>query len=139
WEFIRRATLDLTGRLPSTDRVLSFVNDTSSDKRSKLIDELIASPQWVDKWTVFYSDLFQNTANKASINVNRYAEGRNAFYTWIRDSISKGKPYNQMAWELIGAFGDNTFNDGPTNWLAGARIQGGPAQDIWDQMAANTA
>jgi len=45
WEFIRRVTLDLTGRIPTPDRVLSFVADTSSDKRAKLIDELIATPQ----------------------------------------------------------------------------------------------
>jgi hypothetical protein len=138
WEFIRRATLDLTGRVPSADRVLSFVADTSSDKRSKLIAELIASPQWVDKWTMFYGDLFQNTVTKS--NVVRYVEGRNAFYSWIKDSLSKGKPYNQMAWELIGAYGSNSFSDGPTNWLVGGRItNGAPNQDTYDQMAANTA
>ena len=37
WEFIRRATLDLTGRIPTADRVLAFVNDPSSGKRSALV------------------------------------------------------------------------------------------------------
>ncbi len=139
WEFIRRVTLDLTGRLPAPDRVLSFVADTSSDKRSKLIAELIASPQWVDKWTMFYGDLFQNSLTRGSIGVNRQPEGRNVFYTWIRDSLAKGKPYNTMAIELIGAYGSSNWTDGPTNWLLNARVTGGPSQDIWDQMAANTA
>src|SRR5262249_31936916 len=66
WEFIRRVTLDLTGRIPSPDRVLVFVADTSSDKRAKLIDELLAKPEWVDKWTMFYGDLYQNTVQRNS-------------------------------------------------------------------------
>src|SRR5262249_14276678 len=50
WEFIRRVTLDLTGRIPAADKVLSFVADKAADKRAKLIDDLLASPEWVDKW-----------------------------------------------------------------------------------------
>jgi len=49
WEFIRRVTLDLTGRIPTPTRVLAFVADTTPDKRAKLIDELLASPQWTYK------------------------------------------------------------------------------------------
>jgi len=139
WEFIRRVTLDLTGRVPTPDQVLAFVNDTTSGKRAKLIDQLVSSPQWVDKWTMFYGDLFQNSQTKATIGLNRYAEGRNAFYSWIHDSIAKGKPYNMMAIELIGAYGSNSFTDGPTNWLLNGRVMGGPNQDIYDQMAANAA
>ena len=44
WEFIRRATLDLTGRIPDPAKVLSFVADTTPNKRAALIDQLIASP-----------------------------------------------------------------------------------------------
>ncbi len=61
WEFIRRVTLDLTGRIPTPHAVLSFVADTTRNKRAKLIDQLLASPEWVDKWTMFYGDLFKNT------------------------------------------------------------------------------
>ena len=48
WEFVRRATLDLTGRIPDPQRVISFVNDPSTTKRTALIDELLAKPEWVD-------------------------------------------------------------------------------------------
>src|SRR4030095_16081645 len=58
YEFIRRVTLDLTGRIPTKDRVLSFVADSSTDKRSRLVDELINSPEWLDKWSMYYGDLF---------------------------------------------------------------------------------
>jgi hypothetical protein len=138
WEFIRRVTLDLTGRIPTSDRVLSFVADTSSDKRAKLIEELLAKPEYVDKWTMFFGDLFQNTTNKASTSLNRFAQGRNAFFTYIQSSIASDKPYNQMATELIAASAPNTYNDGASNFLVGGVVTMGPTQDIMDQMTANT-
>ena len=84
WEFVRRVTLDLTGRIPTPDRVLTFVADTAPDKRAKLIDELLAKPEWIDKWTMFFGDLYQNTDNKPSTSLNRFPQGRNAFYKWIQ-------------------------------------------------------
>ncbi len=136
WEFIRRVTLDLTGRIPTPDRVLTFVADTTPNKRAKLIDELLTSPQWVDKWTMYFGDLYQNTTTKQSTSLNRFPQGRNAFYQWIHDSIANGKPYNQMAAELITASTANSYNDGPSNWILNGYITGGPQQDIWDQSTA---
>ncbi len=138
WEFIRRVTLDLTGRIPTPDRVLSFVADTTSDKRAKLVDELLAKPEWVDKWAMFYGDLFKNTTNKPSTSINRFAQGRNAFYQWIKQSLTDGKPYNQMATELISIQSDSTYNDGAADFLVGSIVAGGPTQDIMDQMTADT-
>jgi len=137
WEFIRRVTLDLTGRIPDPARVLSFVADTSPNKRAALIDELLAKPEWVDKWTMYFGDLLQNTVNKASNSVNRLAQGRNAFYQYIHDSLSNGKPYNQMASEMIGIASNSTFQDGAANWLIGSYVRMGPNQDIMDGMTAN--
>jgi hypothetical protein len=139
WEFVRRVTLDLTGRVPTPDRVQSFVADTTPGKRAKLIEELLAKPEWVDKWTMFYGDLFRNSDQTPSLGLRRYPEGRNAFYSWIKDALAKEKPYNQMATELISANGSSNYTDGPTGWLVGSRVTGGPNQDIYDQMASNTS
>jgi hypothetical protein len=98
WEFIRRVSLDLTGRIPAPDRVLVFVADTAPDKRAKLIEELLAKPEWVDKWTMYFGDLYKNTVNKPSTSLNRFPRGRNAFYDRIRSSPRKA--YTQMATEL---------------------------------------
>ena len=68
-EFLRRAHLDLTGRLPEVDRVRSFLKDTGPDKRSRLIDELTGARvdpaaadhpthPFLDRWTYFLCDLF---------------------------------------------------------------------------------
>jgi hypothetical protein len=139
WEFIRRVTLDLTGRIPTPARVLSFVADTASDKRAKLVEELLASPQWVDKWTMYLGDLYQNTDNRPSTSLRRFPQGRNAFYSWIHDSLAGGKPYNQMATEIITATGNNSYSKGELNWILNGYITGGPQQDITDSMAANVS
>src|SRR4051794_2347428 len=91
WEFIRRVTLDLTGRIPTPDRVLSFVNDPSSDKRAKLIDELLAKPEWVDKWTMYYGDLFTNVGNNTVVGIQHYPQGRDAFYNWIKTALTANR------------------------------------------------
>ncbi len=139
YEFIRRVTLDLTGRVPTPDRVQTFVTDTAPDKRLKLIDELIQSPEWIDKWTMYFGDRFRNGQRKAQVNM--FAQGRNAFYDWIKSSLASNKPYDRMAREIIAARGTNSFNadEGAVNWLVGGRVTGGPVQDIWDQQTANIA
>jgi len=139
WEFIRRVTLDLTGRIPTPSAVLSFVNDTTPDKRATLIDQLLASPQWVDKWTMFYGDLFQNTVTRPSTGVNRFAQGRNAFYQYIHDSLTNGKPYTAMAADLISSQSANSYSDGQPNFLVGSYVSNGPVQDTFDAETASVA
>src|SRR5262245_18115318 len=52
-EFLRRVSLDLTGRIPASDEIRAFLADTDPQKRDKLIDRLIASEAFVDKWAYF--------------------------------------------------------------------------------------
>ncbi|MBS1789581.1 MAG: DUF1549 domain-containing protein [Acidobacteria bacterium] len=134
-EFVRRIYIDLTGRIPSADAVTAFLNDKDLQKRDKLADQLIASPEFVDKWALFYGDLFKNTS--ASANVRRYIAGREAFYSYIKDSIANNKSYAQMATEMISANGDN-FVNGATNFLVGGRVPSGPVQDTFDGQSVLT-
>src|ERR1019366_10385089 len=92
WEFIRRVTLDLTGRIPDPARVLSFVADTTPNKRGALIEELLARPEWGDKWTMYFGDLLQNTVHKPSSSVTRLASGRTDSYLWIRNALTNSMP-----------------------------------------------
>ncbi|HYM11592.1 MAG TPA: DUF1549 domain-containing protein, partial [Bryobacterales bacterium] len=137
FEFIRRATLDLTGRIPAPSRVVSFVSDPAPDKRAKLVEELLAKPEWVDKWAMYFGDLYKN--NSRNTQIARFDEGRNAFYHYIYDSLAANKPYDQTARELISAQGNNSFEQGQINWLVGGVVTGGPKQDIMDQQAADIA
>jgi hypothetical protein len=137
WEFIRRVTLDLTGRIPNPTDVLAFVADTTPTKRANLIETLLAKPEWVDKWTMYYGDQFLNTVTRPSTSLNRTATGRNVFYQYIHDSLANGKPYNQMATELIASAGVNSYTDPTVNWMINGYITGGPAQDLMDSSTAN--
>jgi hypothetical protein len=141
FEFIRRVTLDLTGRIPTATQVQTFVTDVSPDKRAKLIDTLLDSPEWVDKWTMYFGDLFKNTANKVSSGTQPQNEGRNAFYKWIKDALANNKPYDQIAREVIAAQASNSWDpqQGAVNWTILGRVTGGPVQDVQDQVTANVA
>jgi hypothetical protein len=137
YEFIRRATLDLTGRIPTPDRVLSFVADTTPNKRANLVDELIARPEWIDKWTMWFGDHFQ--INSQNSQIRRYPDGVKAFNDYMRASLAANKPYNQVATDLITATGPNSYADGTLNLIAGGVVTGGPIQDDFDQTTANIA
>lgn len=141
YEFLRRVTLDLAGRIPTPAQVQSFVIDSNPNKRAKLIDDLLNSPAWLDKWTMYYGDLFQNGVTKTASGTVLFNEGRNAFYAWLHSALSNNMPYDQMARALITALGTNTYDpaQGPLNWIVGGRITGGPVQDTQDQLAANVA
>jgi hypothetical protein len=135
-EFVRRAYLDITGRIPSAADVTAFLADTSPTKRDALVDRLIGSPEYVDKWTMFFGDLLRNNAR--STNVQRYSGGRDAFYNYIKASVAANKSYAQMATEMITATGDN-FEKGENNFIVGGIVPMGPQQDTMDGTAVNTA
>src|SRR5262249_29936138 len=82
YEFVRRIYADPTGRIPTADQVTQFVNDSSQDKRSKLIDTLIGSPNWLDKWTMWFGDLYKN--NSRNTQIPRYMPGVMGFNTYVR-------------------------------------------------------
>jgi len=138
YEFVRRASLDLTGRVPKPERVTAFVADSDPEKRANYVDELLGSTEWVDKWSMYFGDLYKNTDQVRATGTVRRAEGREAFYSWIYNSLKDGKPYNRMAFELISAEGPNSWTQGELNWQLGNRTTGGPVQDHFDQMAAST-
>ncbi len=133
-EFLRRVTLDLTGRIPSETDVANFLADTSSTKRDGVIDALIATPEFTDKWTLFFGDLFQN--NITSAQVTRGVEGRDAFYLYLKQAISQNTPYDAIARTLITASGDS-FAVGEANWPVGNTVAMGPIQDTYDGAAVD--
>jgi len=137
FEFIRRVTLDLTGRIPTATRVQAFVAELSADKRTKLVDELLASSSWVDKWAMYFGDLYKNTTR--TTQVVRFNDGRNAFHQYLTKSLTDNKPYDKLVTELITSSGANSYEQGDLNYMVGGFVTGGPVQDIWDQMAVNTA
>ena len=134
-EFLRRVTLDLTGRIPDASTVTAFLADPSSDKRNRMIDALLVSDAFVDRWAFYYDELFQNTAFASTGRL--YPTGRNAWHAYFQDAVRSHKPWDVMARELIAATGDTT-GAGPANFLARGIQTNGPGQDTLDNLAAST-
>ena len=136
-EFLRRVTLDLTGQIPTTDAVKAFLADTAPDKRTKMIDALIASEGFNDRWTMWFGDLVQNV--RRTTNSNEQPQGRNAYYNYIRNSIAANKPYDQMVREVLSTSGDS-FTDatGSVNYWIRQIQPNGPIQDTYDNLASSS-
>ena len=134
-EFLRRVTLDLTGAIPDSATVVAFVNDKTPDKRTKKIDELLASDAFVDRWTMWFGDLVQNVT--VSNNVREYYIGRNAYYEFIKDSVRNNKPYDQLARDVITGAGDS-FVAGSADYAVRQLQNNGPAQDTYDNLVAHS-
>ena len=99
-EFLRRVCLDVTGMLPPPHRVREFLASRDPQKREKLIEILLISPQYVDYWSFRFADLLRVTFTaQPSLKIVK------AYDDWVRNSIVQNKPYDQMARERIAAQG----------------------------------
>lgn len=97
--FLRRAYLDLLGLLPTAGEAQAFVADLRIDKRARLIDTLLARPEFADFWALKWSDLLRNEERALD------QKGVHNFHRWIRQGIAEGKPLDQFVRELITARG----------------------------------
>ena len=113
-EFVRRAYLDVTGLLPTAEESRSFVRDTESDKRSRLIDELLERPAHADFWALKWSDLLRNEEKALD------RKGVQAFHHWIRQSVAQNKPLDDFVRELVTARG-STYDHPPANFYRSLR------------------
>jgi hypothetical protein len=140
-EFFRRINLDLTGRLPLPSEIRAFLADSDSNKRSRLIDRLLNTQEFNDRWVLWLGDLVQNNASDVNSNrVNRQFKGRNAFDAYLRDSLGKRKSLKDIAIETVSSGGNNYD---PANGAVGfsvySRTQGGPIQDTYDTALVQAA
>lgn len=89
-EFPRRAYLDLAGRIPSVAEARAFLADTSTDKRTKLIDQLLASP-----------DYAQHMANRFHIMLMERMGDSPEWQKYLRSSFEANKPWDVLAREIL--------------------------------------
>ncbi|MCU1327469.1 MAG: hypothetical protein JWN34_2839 [Bryobacterales bacterium] len=97
---IRRATFDLTGLPPTRDEMNAFVADPSPNAYEKLVDRLLASPRYGERWGRHWLDLvrYADTAGDAAdFPIPEMYKYRN----YVIDAFNKDKPYNQFLKEQI--------------------------------------
>ena len=109
-EFVRRAFLDATGTLPMPQEVERFAADQTTGKRGRLIDSLLDRAEYVDYWTMRWSDL---------LLVSRRRLGSSAmwsFYKFVRQSVAANEPWDRFARQIVTASG-NTLENGAANFF----------------------
>jgi hypothetical protein len=108
--FLRRVYLDVVGILPTVDEAAAFLADPSPDKRTRLIDQLLARPEHAKFWALKWGDLLRMTS-KAVGN-----EAVFKYYRWVEQSIRNNQPYDQFARELLSSSG-STFSNPAANFF----------------------
>ncbi len=101
-EFIRRAHLDLTGVPPSAEQVVGFVRTKEPDKRAKLIEYLLNTPEYSRNWAHYWRDVIQFHATNQNGNQVRYA----GFEKWLAGQLAKNRPWDEIAREMMTATGE---------------------------------
>ena len=121
---IRRASFDLIGLPPTPEEVQDFVNDTSPDAFAKVVDRLLASPHYGERWGRHWLDVARYSDTKGQPRRNT-EDNANPFAWTYRDyvirSFNENKPYNIFIMEQIAAdklFQMPTWNHNPTNLAA---------------------
>jgi mono/diheme cytochrome c family protein len=96
--FIRRASLDIIGLLPMPDDVERFGQSREPDKRSQLVNSLLADNRcYTEHWLTFWNDLLRNDYSGTG-----YIDGgRKQITKWLYESLMANKPYDQFVRELI--------------------------------------
>ena len=105
-EFVRRVYLDTTGQLPTPEQVLTFCQDQGRGKRAKLVDELLASPDFAQNWARYWRDVIKYRAP----NPNPNQVGYPALEAWLTEQFEKNTPWDEVARNLIAARGRTDEN-----------------------------
>ncbi len=104
-KFLRRAYLDIVGRIPTAEEASGYLNDPSPDKDKALIEQLLADPEYAEHWANKWADLLRPNPYRVGIKATM------SFDTWIREAFRRNQPYDEFVTELITAQG-STFRNG---------------------------
>ncbi|MCZ6677125.1 MAG: DUF1549 and DUF1553 domain-containing protein [Candidatus Poribacteria bacterium] len=108
-EFLRRVHLDLTGKIPTVEEVVDFLQDGSKNKREKEIDELIGDELYLDYWTRLWTNWLIGRDDTDP-------ERRMALQRWVYGSLARNMRYDQFVTALVAAEG-NTEENAAGNYL----------------------
>ena len=111
--FLRRTYLVLTGRIPSVDKVKLFLESKETQKRKKLIDELLDSDEYVRYMQMHWGDILRI---KSEFPSNLWPNGVQAYNQWLYEKISTNTPYDVMVQELLLSKGSN-FREPAVNFF----------------------
>ncbi len=96
--FLRRASLDLVGLLPTTEERAAFLADQSPDKRARLVKQLLSRDvEYAEHWLTFWNDLLRNDYSGTGFITG----GRRQVTKWLYGALVENKPFDRFTRELI--------------------------------------
>jgi Protein of unknown function (DUF1549)/Protein of unknown function (DUF1553) len=108
-EFLRRVYLDLTGTVPTPAEARAFFKDTAPDRRARLIDRLLASPEHARHLTHVFDVLLMERRQGRAVPAAVWQQ-------YLYSSFLANKPWDQLAREILTADGSDTKNRGPARF-----------------------
>jgi hypothetical protein len=124
--FLRRVTIDVCGRLPTAAETRAFLAESSPDKRIRLIDRLLDSPDYPAYFAMRWGSILRNS------NLAGATQAAYAFHNWIKDMIARNRPYDEFVRGIVAAAGE--WQEAPAiNWYWQSR------DDQLHQVTADTA
>ena len=122
--FLRRAALDIAGRLPTASEAREFLESGDPDRRSRWIDRMLEDPGYSALFANKWSALLRNSRSNANEKRRTYL-----FHDWIRDSLRTNLPYDRFVGAIIGAAGDMEHHP-PVAWYRQVRAQNEMVEDM---------
>jgi hypothetical protein len=121
--FVRRAFLDAIGVPPTAAEARAFLLDRSPGKRERLVDDLLARPEFAEYWAMIWSDLLRNEEKSLD------RKGVQVYHRWIKDWVAADRPLNEFAREILSARG-STYSNPAANFYRAVRDPYGRAEAV---------
>jgi uncharacterized protein DUF1549/uncharacterized protein DUF1553/Big-like domain-containing protein len=118
--FLRRVYLDTIGLLPTENEAIEFLSSKDSTKRSKLIDHLLARPEFSEFWAMKFTETFRVGTNEGGAKAGRIISN------YLKQSFLANKPYDQLVTELLLSQGQHLFGPAPTSFYNISRDSNAP-------------
>lgn len=129
-ELIRRATFDLHGLPPTPERVEEFINDEREDAYPRLVDELLASERYGERWGRHWLDVVR-FAESSGFERNRIRDNAWPFRDYVIKSFNQDKPFDQFIMEHLA--GDQMLPLDPKREIGTAFLVAGAYDDVNNQ------
>lgn len=124
---VRRAYLDALGLPPTPQQVAAFVNDSRPDAWERLVDQLLASPHYGERWARHWLDLVRYS-DSGGFEYDRERENAWRYRDYVVNSFNADKPYDLFLKEQIA--GDEYFPKSPEAWIATSFLRLGVENNI---------
>ena len=113
-QFLRRVTIDLTGKLPTPEEYAQFMDDDDEDKREKLVDTLLQRDEFGELWAAQWGEWLRIKTDTNPGSGTAMKAGWN-YYHWLREELVKNTPWDEIARALLTGNGSN-FRNAPSNF-----------------------